>query len=221
MLKREGMVDYHAYVRINDIGVRLQRNALRCLIDLSNISAMPIRDVTISLSARDLEGRLLPVNGEKKHKLTLGGLSLEAAMRMVTEFNCEVKGIPCGIETEVEEVVFADGRVGEKRKPHKKIYFYKSFDETKQKEKEQMECLKKYSDHSICYAEKRNDGWLCTCGRLNRNRDDRCPECLSDRKLIFQKCTKEAILLELKREQKRRQSFSLKRFFRYGIIKKS
>lgn len=221
MLKREGMVDYHAYIRINDIGVRLQGSALRCLIDMSNISAIPIREVTISLSAKDLEGNLLRVNGEDKHRVTLSGLSLEAAMRMVTDFRVEVEGIPCGIETEVEEVVFADGRVGEKQKPHKKIYFYNTFDEAKQKERDQMECLKKYSDHAICYAEKRNDGWLCTCGRLNRNRDDRCPECLSDRKLIFQKCTKEAILLELKLEQKKRQSFSLKRFFRYGIIKKS
>ncbi len=221
MLKREGMVDYHAYIRINDIGVRLQGNGLRCLIDMSNISAIPIRDVRISLSARDLEGKILPVNGKEKDEINISNLSLEAAMRMVTEFRCEVDGIPCGIETEVLEVVFADGRIGEKQKPHKKIYFYQTFDEAKQKERDQMECLKKYSDHAICYAEKRNDGWLCTCGRLNRNRDDRCPECLSDRKLIFQKCTKEAILLELKREQKERQSFSLKRFFRYGIIKKS
>ena len=213
MLKREGMVDYHAYVRINDIGVRLQRNALRCLIDLSNISAMPIRDVTISLSARDLEGRLLPVNGEKKHKLTLGGLSLEAAMRMVTEFNCEVKGIPCGIETEVEEVVFADGRVGEKRKPHKKIYFYKSFDETKQKEKEQMECLKKYSDHSICYAEKRNDGWLCTCGRLNRNRDNICPECMEDRKKVLTLGTKDSVKKAMKTDRSEREKNAGRGFF--------
>lgn len=221
MQRREGMVDYHAYVRINDIGVRHQGGSLRLSIDLSNISAVPIRDVTILLSAKDENDGNLMVNGEKRHAFTLRELSLEAAMRMVTEFRCEVEGNPAGIETEVENVVFMDGRVGERRKPHKKIYFYQTFDETRPRELEQKECLRRYSDHAICYAEKRNDGWLCTCGRLNRNQDDKCPECLSDRKLIFQKCTKEAILLELKKEQKKRQSFSLKQFFRYGIIKKS
>lgn len=221
MVRREGMVDYHAYVRVNDIGVRLQRDALRLSIDLSNISGQPIRDVIISLSARDGSGRLLTVNGEEKHRILLRDISLEAAMRMVTEYRCKVEGTPAGIETEVEQVVFASGVAGEKRKPHKKLYYYQTFDPEKPREKEQQDCLKKYSDKAVCFAEKRNDGWLCTCGRLNRNQDDHCPECLSDRKMILGRCTKEEIRVELQKEQRGRQPFSLKRIFRYGIIKKS
>lgn len=208
MVKREGMVDYHAYIRINDIGVRLKKGYLQLQIDLSNLSARPIREASFSLSARGSDGKKLRLEGEERLLFTLKDLRLEPAMRMVQGYRCMVDGAPEGIEIEPEQVVFASGEIGEKQKPHKKIYFYRALDPDKARDRELHGCLLKYSDKAVCFAEKRNDGWLCTCGRLNRNRDNTCPECLSDRKELFFYCTKEKIREELRRD--RNGTFSLK-----------
>lgn len=210
MIRREGMVDYHAFVRINDIGVRLQRDALLMSLDISNIAGRPIDAVTVRISARDGGGQKLLIEGADSHLFPLKNLGLEAATRIVVSHRCDVTGTPAGIEAEVEEVVFSDGAIAEKQKPHKKLYYYSTFDAEKPREKELQDCLRRYSDKAVCFAEKRNDGWLCSCGRLNRNRDDRCPECLSERKELFFHCTKEAIKEEVKKE--RGSVFSLKPF---------
>ncbi len=209
MIKRENMVDYHAYIRINDIHVRLKQKDLMLTIDLNNISGSPIKQATFHMRAVSAGESPVLLNGQEAIDFTLTDLKLEAAMRMSTSYECTVDGMPAGIEIETESVIFADGLKGEKQKPHKKLYFYDALDPQRQKEKECQEYLRRYSGRALCFAEKRNDGWLCTCGRLNRNRDDFCLECLADRKELFAHCTKESVKAKIRKERGR-FPFSLK-----------
>lgn len=209
MIKRENMVDYHAYIRINDIHVRCRDGNLQLSIDLNNISGRPITEATFLLRAFSADKQPVLLDGRDALAFTLCDMKLEAAMRMSTPFCCTVQGSPTGIEIETESVVFEGGGQGPKQKPHKKLYFYDALDPERPKERECQEYLQRYSDRALCFAEKRNDGWLCTCGRLNRNRDDVCLECLADRKELFAHCTKEAVKAKIRKERGR-FPFSLK-----------
>ncbi|MBQ6441809.1 MAG: hypothetical protein IJJ13_04365 [Lachnospiraceae bacterium] len=210
MIKRENMVDYHAYIRINDIHVRCKHGNLLLSIDLNNISGRAIKQATFVMHAVSANEQPVLLDGQESLTFTLSDLKLEAAMRMSTPFRCAVEGAPAGIEIETESVVFADGDQGPKQRPHKKLYFYDALDPERAKEKECQEYLQRFSDRALCFAEKRNDGWLCTCGRLNRSRDDFCMECLADRKELFAHCTKEAVKAKVRKERGR-FPFSLKR----------
>lgn len=218
MIKKEGMVDYHAYIRINDIAVRLSRELLLLSVDLTNVAGRPVCGVTLRMKARNGGGEALLIEGEAEHTFSLKDLSLEAGMRMNVPYRCRVEGIPAGIEIEVEETAFLDGVTAQKQKPHKKLYYYKTFDVTRTREKELQDFLRRHSEKAVCFAEKRNDGWLCACGRLNRNRDDKCPECLSNRKEMLTLCTKDAITEAFRKERGSASVFSLKRGPFSGIM---
>ncbi len=209
MIKRENMVDYHAYIRINDIHVRCRHGNLQLSIDLNNISGRAIQEATFLLRAVSADKQPVLLDHQEALTFTLSDMKLEAAMRMSTPFQCTVQGAPTGIEIETESVVFLGGGHGLKQRPHKKLYFYDALDPERPKERECQELLQRYSDRALCFAEKRNDGWLCTCGRLNRNRDDVCLECLADRKELFTYCTKEAVKAKIRKERGR-FPFSLK-----------
>jgi len=132
--------------------------------------------------------------------LELKNLIFDAGMRYVADFECDASDDVSTVELQIVSVSFTAGNTVTEFKPHKKIYFYEAFEPERYKDQPFVEKIKKYSPHAVCFSEKRPDGWLCTCGRLNRFRDDKCLECLSDRKDILKYCTKEAVKDELKKD---------------------
>ena len=201
MIRREGMVDYHAAVRINRTGVRYGRGRLLLTLDISNLSGRQVAGIRFSLRARDRNGEVVRCEEEETHVFSLRLNPFEPGMRIVVDHFCDVEREAVGIDLTVEAVHFGDGSMEEGFRPQKKIYFYREIEPDRPKEAEYLRILRDRADRAVCFAEKRNDGWLCTCGRLNKPRNEVCPECLGKRKDLLTRCTREAVLKELKAER--------------------
>jgi hypothetical protein len=201
MIKREGMVDYHARVRINRTDAKYQNEKLNLAIDVNNLSGHQIAGIRFSMRAFDVFGEIIPVEGEESHVFSIRCAPFEPAMRIVLNYSCDIGNIPIQIDITYEEVHYSDGTVEKKERPHKKLYYYQELEPDHWRDQEGFQLLRKNFHHAICYAEKRNDGWLCTCGRLNRNRDDVCPECLEGRKKVLTAGTREAVKKQAKSER--------------------
>lgn len=213
MIKREGMVDYHAKVRINHTDVKYQNEKLHLSIDVNNLSGKQISGIRFSMRATDVFGDAIEVENEVSHVFSIRCAPFEPAMRIVLDYICDIGNIPFQIDLCVEEIHFSDGSTALREKAHKKLYFYQELEPERARDQEYYKQLKKHFHRAVCFAEKRNDGWLCTCGRLNRNRDNLCPECLEDRKKVLTQGTKEAVKKAMKSEKSEREKEAGRGFF--------
>ena len=201
MIKREGMVDYHARVRINHTDAKYQNEKLNLVIDINNLSGRQIAGIRFSMRSYDVFGDLIPTEGEETHVFSIRCAPFEPAMRIVLNYVCSISNIPMKIDLQAEEIHFSDGTAEERERPHKKLYYYQELEPDNAKDQEYYMALRKFFHRAVCFAEKRNDGWLCTCGRLNRNRDEVCPECLEGRKKVLTTGTREAVKKQMKAEK--------------------
>ncbi len=201
MKRKEGIVDYHEFVHVNHTQVKYRDGKLHLQIDLSNVSGKQISQIFFSISGRDDFGDQVLFQGEERGNFQLENMTFDAGMRMIVEYDLEVDDEPSDIELQAERADFSNGQFAIREKPHKKIYFYEAVEKDRYKDWEIYEHLRKYSMWAECFAEKRSDGWLCCCGRLNRIQDDFCFGCMSSRKVILTDCTKESIRREIKKEK--------------------
>lgn len=200
MRRREGIVDYHSYVKIDRISPRLSGDCLTLSMDFQNVSSRNIAGFVLSISLLDDFNDPILIDGNEKTQRFYDTPDFESAMHIRLTDVIDTTEEPAQIESFIASVRFEDGEEALWQKPRKKIYFYEAFEKDRYKDKPYIEKLSAYVRNPVCFAEKRTDGWLCCCGRLNRNQDDSCPQCLSNRKMVLMDCTKEAIKEEIRKE---------------------
>ena len=200
MKRKEGSVDYHSYMKIERISPRLSGDCLTLNMDFQNVSGRNITAFTLCISLVDDFKDPILIEGKEEISLSYEKLDFESSMHIKLTDVVNTTEEPAEIMSHIGSVTFDDGEVALWMKPRKKIYYYDAFEKDRYKDQPYIKKLSAYLKTPVCFAEKRTDGWLCCCGRLNRNQDERCPQCLSERKQMLMECTKEAIKEDIRKD---------------------
>ncbi len=78
-------------------------------------------------------------------------------------------------------------------------------------ENEQLLYIKNINSNAVCYPANHSNGWVCICGELNREENERCVICGSEKELIFKKCSKETVIKKCEEEREHKKAEEEKR----------
>ena len=178
--------------------VSINNNEYYFNISFRNLNQGIISAVKLEIQGFNSFNEIVKVDGEDAFECYIQDLDVQ--------LGCEFENIvPIllpkndirNLDITIKEISFNSGKFIYKNRPNKidlEVEYITEDDE--------LNTLKTYAHKAMCYAEEKNNLWICVCGRPNYESSKKCVRCGLEKDYVFSSLSKERILNETDKRKK-------------------
>ncbi len=199
--------DINAHITNVDTRVVVEDNIAKAIITFENLGYGVVTAVKFNAKGYNSFGDLVPVSGNDNFLIIIQDITVKS-----NEKSSEIKiQLPNSeirkIEVEESQICYSDGSITTYEGKKEQSF---ELEEFTYEENEAYNALKDVFDKKVKYVlSEVDEGWICTCGRFNKNDCDKCSLCGHTKQEIInvlseegmQKAIEDKKLLDLKRQK--------------------
>lgn len=200
MRSEHRIVDLNAY--IEDIGCEIKNTGDSKQLEISfrNVSQDVITAIRLKCVCFDSFDDKIQFGTEDFLEVKKASLNIKPTKKASFIVDVELSDLQ-KVEIEVLQIVYINGEKVAPMAAHNIEYdvdiLSSTWFENDHSESDILSYMKEKNDKAVCFPKEHPDGWICSCGRLNRNGINRCVSCGYGKNNNFEYFQKEKIKHEL------------------------